>query len=298
MSMTTSAPPSLLAALTLCVGASLGHAQLAQDSAPVGGPGVSLPTGLTRGEAEGTNVIYANGPYVNLPAGGFNGLDASVLQNGTRGHGTFGYSGNQAATGFRLADDFSVPGGQLWYVESVKVYAYRTVTAGSPPVTFDLGVVRIWDGDPSTGTANVVFGDDTTNRLVSSAFDNAYRVTETTLTNNQRGVVVSELSIGKLFKPGTYWVEYGLNTAAAAGSAFFPPITITGQDATGNGLQLAVSTGVWTPLTMSTTSSGLQPTGLPFELCGTAACCWEPNLGTNLNHGDDTITNKDRKSVV
>ncbi|MBL8899262.1 MAG: hypothetical protein JNM84_16620 [Planctomycetes bacterium] len=282
----------LFLGLALAASATALRAQLDHESAPAGGSSsFRLPEGQQRPQPEGLNVIYANGPYVNLPGGGFGGLDASVLQNSSRGHTSFGYSGNQAATGFRLADEFNVPGGQLWNLESVKVFAYRTVAIGAPPQLFDLGVVRIWDGDPSSGTANIVFGDDTTNRLVSSVFDNAYRVTETTLTNNQRGVTVNELRIGKLLKPGTYWVEYGLNTTAAAGTAFFPPIAITNQDATGNGLQLNVSTGVWTPITMTTTSSGLQPVGLPFELCGTVACCWEPNLGTNLNHGDDTITN-------
>ena len=66
-----------------------------------------------------------------------------------------------------------------------------------------------------------------------------------------------------------------------------PPITITNQDLTGDGLQLAVATNVWTPMTMTVTGGPAVGQGVPFQLCGEIACCWEPNLGTNLGLGDD-----------
>ncbi len=284
---------ALRAAIPTCAAAllSLAPPTLAQhdDLAPTGGQtSLRLPLGQTRGQAEGLNVIYDNGPYVNLPGGGVGGADNSVLQNSTLLHGILGFGGSSATV--RLADDFTVPGGQLWYVESVKVYAYRT---GSPTTfAFDTAAVQVWDGNPSSGTANVVFGDTTTNRLISSTWDNAYRTTETTLTAVNRPVVVNELRIGKLFKPGTYWIDFWVNNLAVAGGSFTPPITITGENVTGDALQfLSTSTPQWNPLLMTVSTVPTHPTGIPFQLCGTIACCWEADLGTNLNHGDDTITN-------
>lgn len=279
--------PSILSAFSMALVPTALFAQN-QDLAPAGGgPRINLPTGLTRPQAEGTNVIYDNGPYVNLPAGGFGGADASVLQNAApHGHTIFGYGASSADV--RLADDFTVPGGQLWYVESVKFYAYRTGTLTN--FAFETAALQVWDGDPSSGSANVIFGDTTTNRLISSTWDNSYRVLDATPTVNNRPVMEIEVRVGKLFKPGTYWLDYWVNTTVP-GSAFLPPITITGQDVTGNGLQF-IATNVppvpfWNPLV---TAAANYPTGMPFQLCGTVACCWESALGTNLGHGDDTIT--------
>ena len=287
---------SLKAAAVLAVGAMLaplavGQGNGAQDVATTGGKSqIALQSGASRGTTEGANVIYSNGPYVNAPAGGFGGLDASVLQSTSRAHNIIGYGGAGASStptaGFRLADDFTVPAGQMWYVNTLKVYAYRT---GGVGVVFDDGVVRVWNGAPNAG-GTVIFGDETTNRAIGSTFDSVYRVTETTVAANNREVIEVELRVGKLFTPGTYWIEWGVNTLVA-GAAFLPPITITGQDVTGDALQLAVATGVWTPLLMNTTAgANTAAQGMPFTLCGRIACCWEPLIGSNLGHGDDSVT--------
>ncbi|MBK9385529.1 MAG: hypothetical protein IPN34_12030 [Planctomycetes bacterium] len=290
MSLVPRPSSALVLALALGASATALRAQLDHESAPTGGtPSIRLPEGQQRPQPEGLNVIYDNGPYVNQPGGGTGGADASVLQTSTLLHGILGFGGSSATV--RLADDFTVPGGQLWYVESVKVYAYRTNSATS--FVFDTGALQVWDGNPGSGTANVIFGDPLTNRLISSTWDNAYRVTETTLTATNRPVVVSELRVGKVFSPGTYWIDFWVNTATAGGS-FTPPITITGQNVTGDALQFLGSntppTPQWNPLLMTVSTVPTHPTGIPFQLCGTVACCWEAELGRDLNHGDDSIT--------
>lgn len=237
----------------------------------------------------GTNVIYSNGPFINLPGGGFNGLDASVLQT-SLGHATPGYGMSGASTSTavaRVADDFTVPDGQMWYVESVKVWCYRPGTGAIP--VFDDAVARVWDANPS-GPANIVFGDVTTNRIVSSTSANAYRVLEGALQEVSRPIVEVEIRIGRLFLAGTYWIEWGVNRIATPSSFMFaPPITINGVSNTGNAVQFAL--GAWAPLLMNTLAGpGTATSGMPFDLCGTVACCWEPNLGTNLAHGDESLT--------
>ncbi|MBK8978744.1 MAG: hypothetical protein IPM29_22830 [Planctomycetes bacterium] len=261
----------------------------AQDTAPTTGARGTVPGTPRTGVEDGANVIYSNGPFVTHVGGGAGGLDASALENVTLGLSIFGYSGNGAtgnpAAGFRMADDFTVPDGQMWYVESVKVFAYRTQTAGSPALVFTDGVARIWDGAPNAG-GTVIFGDTTTNRLVSSTFDNSYRVLEATLTNDQRAISKNELQLGVLLKPGTYWIEYGLNDASL-GSAFLPPVTRLGFTGNGNALQLTVAAGTWAgPVTSGT---ALYPQDMPFELCGEIACCFENDMGAALTPpGDDT----------
>src|SRR5512143_645082 len=52
-------------------------------------------------------VLYNNGPIVTHPGGGAGGADASALQTAL-GMGTYGF-GHAVSSGFRVADDFTVP---------------------------------------------------------------------------------------------------------------------------------------------------------------------------------------------
>ncbi|MBI5852514.1 MAG: hypothetical protein HZB39_15995 [Planctomycetes bacterium] len=287
-----------LAVSTLLAQFAVAQGNPAQDIAPTGGVSqITLKPGASRGVPEGANVIYDNGPYINAPGGGAGGLDASVLQSASRAHNIIGYSVNGASTvptttRFHLADDFTVPAGQMWYVQSVKVWLYRTSSVG---LVWDDAVVQVWNGDPTAGGV-VVFGNYTTNRLVASTFDSSYRVTETTLPAVNRELHEVEIGINQLFKPGTYWIEWGVNLLATpTGTVFAPPITINGVDNTGNGKQALITAAgavTWTNLLMNGPGGlNAHPQGMPFRLCGEIACCWEPNIGASLGHGDDSITN-------
>lgn len=287
---------SLFTAVSLSAAALLASTLSAQgeSGAPNGSLKVRLVPGAHRGPPEAANTIFNNGPFVNSTGTGVGGVDESVLQNVSRGHNWLGLTANDAGVGspvpYRLADDFTVPPGQMWYVESIEVYAYRTQAQSSPPINFTDGVIQVWDRNPMLGGANVVFGDTSTNRLTSSVYTNTNRVLETTSgTSDQRKIVAVTLSVGKTFKPGNYWVEYGMNTNAAPGSAYAPPITINGVDSTGDAVQLNTTTGTWAALS-DTTPGGPVPIGMPFRVCGEVACCWDSDFGTNLNHGDDSFT--------
>lgn len=236
---------------------------------------------------QAANVIYDNGPIVTLPGGSVSGRDLSQLQNVTLGDTTFGASANNAGLGgFNLADDFTVPPGQMWYVESVEVYGYRT--GSNPVIAYTDGVVQVLDSDPLAGPANVVFGDLVTNRLAVSGDTNASRVVETATDDNRRVAAVT-LTVGKLFKPGQYWLVYGLNTNAATGATFVPPVTISGSTNTGDGRQLDVTLGTWTA---TVHGISLNPYGIPFKLCGEVACCFENDMGAALApNGDDFLYN-------
>ncbi len=123
-------------------------------------------------------VLYDNGPLVTNPGAGAGGADASALQTAL-GLSTYGF-GNQVSAGNRVADDFTV-GGSGWLIGNITFFGYQT--GSTTTSTFTAVNLRIWDGPPNVGTSMVVFGDTTTNRLVSSTWTNIYRVLDTALTD-------------------------------------------------------------------------------------------------------------------
>lgn len=62
-------------------------------------------------------VLYSNGPFVTHPGGGYNGSDASAVQQ-TLGMNTLGI-GAQYYNGYRLADDFTIPPGFDWQIDDI-----------------------------------------------------------------------------------------------------------------------------------------------------------------------------------
>jgi hypothetical protein len=239
---------------------SFSGAALAQDPArDVAGPAINNlrplePVAPSRVPQPPTGVvIYDNGPFVTHPGGGAGGADASALQTAL-GMTVFGFTASDTTT-FRLADDFTVPAGENWRVESVNTYCYQT--GSTTTSTFDFASLRIWNGLPGAGT--IVFGDTTTNRLGATAWTNAYRVLDTGLTNTQRPIMRQTITVGATFGPGTYWIDFN-NGGTLASGPFCPPVTILGQTSTGNGQQFNGTS--WVALT------DVGPQGIPFQLIG------------------------------
>jgi len=237
-----------------------------------------------------TAVLYDNGPLVNCPACGSGGADESQLQDSTLGMNLFGF-GHQVSAGNRVADDFTVTDSSGWVLDEVVFYAYQSF-AGIPS-TITAVNVQIWDGPPNDPSSSVVFGDTTTNRMTATTWSNIYRVTETSSGNTDRAIMASTVDLGGLFLPaGTYWFDWQTDGSAGSGP-WAPPITINGQDTTGNGLQW---TTAWADLLDDGTNT---PQGLPFTISGSAASCstlsdlpWvsaTPDNGSTAPGGSDTV---------
>jgi hypothetical protein len=203
-------------------------------------------------------VLYSNGPLVTHPGGGFGGADASALQQAL-GMNTYGL-GHQYSVGYRIADDFTIPGGQTWNISEIAFYAYQTSSPTSPsPFT---GVyVQIWNGSPDALGSSVIWGDLTTNRLGATSWANIYRVLDNDLLNSARAVFENDATVGVSLGPGTYWLDWMTDGSLASGP-WAPPITILGQTTTGNALQY---TTVWAAALDGGT--GTQQ-GFPFEIEG------------------------------
>ncbi|MCL4870591.1 MAG: hypothetical protein KJ063_16635 [Anaerolineae bacterium] len=204
------------------------------------------------------SVLHNNGPVITHPGGGAGGSDASSLQTAL-GLTIFGF-GHALSSGFRVADDFTVtdPGG--WQVDHLYFYGYQTGSTTTP--TINNINFRIWNGAPNAG-GSVVFGDTTTNRLASATWSNIYRAQDTTITNNQRPLMLIQATAGVTLPPGTYWVDWQMGGTLASGP-WAPPISILGTTVTGNGLQFdPAGGGVWNALV-----DGASGQGLPFQVIG------------------------------
>ena len=220
-------------------------------AAPANVPVYAPPQGVVR---------FSSGPFITHPGGGFGGADASVLQQAA-GMTIFGFTASSAAA-IRLADDFVVPAGQSWRVNQIIVYAYQTNAIVTNPSPISAANIQIWNGVPEAAGSTIVFGDLTTNRLVSSTFSNVYRALESTPLNAARGAWANRVSIGQTFGPGTYWIDWQVTGSPAFGGPFVPPVTILGTLDTGNAMQ-KVGTAAFVALL-----DGTHPQGIPFLLLG------------------------------
>lgn len=203
--------------------------------------------------------IYSNGPYYNSTGTGAGGANESVLQTTTYGMSTIGF-GQQSNLFNRISDDFTID--CQWKLDSIDLYGYQT--GSTTTSTFTSYTLRIWDGVPDTPGSNVIFGDTTTNRLISTTWSGAYRITETTTGNSTRPIMRNTLQLGGIVLPaGTYYLDWAATGSLASGP-WQVPITITGQNITGNARQRIGST--WNNLVDGGTGTPAQ--GAPFDIYG------------------------------
>lgn len=189
--------------------------------------------------------IFENGAVVD-------GAGLSVL---TAPATTFGF-GAQTTANNRVADDFTVPLGTTWNVQSLSLYAYQT---GASAFTFTSVTWQIILGDLNAGTV-VASGSV----AVSDEGLVGYRVTNTTLANTQRPVYQIGLDIPDLdLGGGSYWLTWSIGGSLASGP-FVPP-TLASQG--GNAAQ-SIAAG---PFTTLVEAGSQQRVELPFALNGSVS---------------------------
>ncbi|MEM8960254.1 MAG: IPTL-CTERM sorting domain-containing protein [Acidobacteriota bacterium] len=238
----------------------------AQTGQIAAGPVTPAPT------PEGT-VLFDNGPVLTSVGTGFGGADESVLENVTLGMTTLGGAiQGPGSTGNRMADDFTVPDGEEWQIDECDFFNYQT---GAPPTSTTAAVnLQIWDGDPSGG-GSVIFGDLTTDRLSTTGFTNIYRVAENTPGDNLRAIFVNTVTVGTTLAAGTYWLDWSPTGSGSFSGPWMPPVTIPGQNTTGDGLQFFA--GAWQPFADGGTATNL---GMPF-ICRGAVLGGEADLSVD-----------------
>jgi hypothetical protein len=255
----------------------------------VKGPQPSL-IGLASQPFVPADVLFDNGPLVTNAGAGAGGADASALQTAL-GLGTYG-AGHALSSGFRVADDFVVTGGD-WQINTITFFAYQTGSGTTS--TINHVNVRIWDGVPGAAGSSIVWGDTTTNRLSNTIWSNIYRVLDTGLTDTARPIMADTASVGISLPPGTYWLDWQTGGTGASGP-WAPPISILGQTTTGNAMQYDPTTSTWGALTDGGT---FTPQGLPFIIEGSAGCATDiPWVSTTPMSGTTAVNSSSAVSVV
>lgn len=209
-------------------------------------------------------IIYDNGPLssgatsksgVAAPAG-FTWSELSTDNGGGNFSNTTLGAGCQqigATTNNRCADNFVVPVGQTWTINSVIVFGYQTNSVANPFIGANL---RIWNGRPGDAGATIIFGDTTTNRLTTPVDSTWFRVGNTlggaggvtpAATNTARKIWQLPLTVSPaaVLTSGNYWVDFQLN--GGANGNFTPLLTIPGARSLPgwNGRQFIGTTSTW-----------------------------------------------------
>ncbi len=231
------------------------------------GDGAGVPPGLVDPGAPLWSpqraVFFDNGPLVTHPGGGAGGADDSRVQNTSLSMTTLGFA-NQGASGNRMADDFTIPAGQSWTIQTITFFAYQTGSTTTSPIS--AANLQIWNGPPDNAGSSVVWGDLVTDRMVSSAWTNIYRSSETSPAGTLRPVMAVVVGVNATFPEGTYWVDYMPFGSASYSGPWAPPVTILGQTVTGNAKQYFSS--AWQEATDGGTGAAQ---GLPFIIEGANA---------------------------
>ena len=203
--------------------------------------------------------LYSNGPWWNSVGSGVGGADESILQTSLSAN-TLGF-GFQTPNGYIMADDFTIPSGETWTIESITCFGYQTNSPTTPTIN---GMnLAIYDDGPDSGGA-LVWGDISTNVFSSAVWSNVYRVTEATsgtATNRPIMAVTADLATPAVLGEGDYWLHVNMAGTLSSGP-WAPPIVVMGETTTGDGYQF---TTAWA-YALDTGNSARQ--GIPFVLEG------------------------------
>lgn len=230
-----------------------GRASGPLSSGPVGGASASAISG---------SVLYSNGSLATAATGG-GPAGVAPISRLANPDTSFGATCN--TSGFRVADRFTVPIGEVWRIAEASVFAYQTQPApgGDTTSTLTGARLRVWNGAPDDAASNVLFGNLTTNRQTATSFSGVWRVGAGMPMNLQRPIFRSRMGgLGLTLGAGEYWLEYSLLGSSVSGP-FCPPSSTVSVD--NRSLSFDVAGNQWLPIVDGGSQRPLQ---LPFELEG------------------------------
>lgn len=216
------------------------------------------------------SVLYDNGPVFNSPGTGAGGANESILSDPLD---IFGF-GCQVVAGNQVAEDFVVPSGTTWTINSIDFFSYQT--GSTLTSTINGAYVQIWNGRPGDPGSVVVWGNLATNVLGTTTFANIYRVLAANGGVARPIMKVTANTAGLSLGTGTYWVEWTLTGTLSSGP-WAPPL-VTGSNTTGNARQFITTGGPLWQDCLSGTAPDIFAQGLPFVLNGTSVAPTIPTL--------------------
>jgi len=201
------------------------------------------------------DVLWDNGPLINYAP------DQCMLQDETLSMTTYGF-GHQILNENWMSDDFTVPAGDTWNVETITFFAYQTGSTLTSTIN-DYRVV-IYDGPPFEPTSNIVFGDVTTNVLQASGWSGVYRTLESSPGATNRPIMANICDVMVTLGPGTYYAIWQCGGTLTSGP-WAPPVAIWGEDTTGDAWQSIDNGLTWAYAVDGITGTGQ---GMPFVVEG------------------------------
>ena len=159
---------------------------------------------------------------------GYGGAPASCKANGM----TYNSVGMDRSHSVWAADAFTVPIGATWVFDTVILYGYQYGSSLSSP--FTACNLQIYHGTPGSG-GTVVWGDTTTNVLVSTTFTGIYKVdtfsTDNGLLSTKRPIMNLKLHLSPAphLSAGTYWLAYSATNATVGSSVSTPFKVLPGR---------------------------------------------------------------------
>jgi hypothetical protein len=210
---------------------------------------------------------YSNGPVVTGTGNGFGGANTSILGTGLT---ALGYGAQLTATvNNRLADDFTVPCGQVWFITEIRAYAFQIQPAATTTSTLTAANYRIWSGSPANPASTILHDYSAASQMTSTDFGlNCYRIDPTVgLLDSNKPIFTAKMMGNSIsLPPGTYWLDVQLAGSIASGP-FVPPIALGVAATTGNAIQYLSTSGApaqWGTAPIASGSNFAQ--GIPFEI--------------------------------
>lgn len=199
-------------------------------------------------------ILYDNGTLVNSPGTGNGGADESIVLP------PLTILAYPSGSPMRTADDFNINDYE-WVIDSISFFDIIP-NAPTSPSYFSGYYVRIWNGKPGENGSHIVWGDQSTNRLIHSAWDDLYRRGPDNPGSTSLAVFRNTCETNGLALPaGNYWIEAQAYSNMTA-YTYAPPV-VSESPASGNAIQLNELTNTWEPLINNT-----YPQGMPFVIFG------------------------------
>lgn len=180
-------------------------------------------------------LLYDNGTLVSHINGHTAGYDRSATV-GDQANG-FNWAGSN-----RVADDFTVPEGETWNVQRVIVYGYSTNWQSLAVSPVGSVTVQVFNGSPASG-GSVVFGNQSTNRLIDARFAGIYRTSASNNSHTGRALFELELDVQVTLEPGQYWLSVGSAGSPGVSSGPWVPGIPASYQTYGNALHFV--SGGW-----------------------------------------------------
>jgi hypothetical protein len=206
-----------------------------------------------------------------------------------------GFAGHRVNTAddYRLADDFTVTG-NAWNITGFSFFAYEPVisTITSPVIAVNL---QIWNGEPGTLGATVIWGNTGTNIATVSSNSGFLRIfSSNTLPfpmtpDSARVIWRVEVPATLTLQPGTYWLDWQFIARGPSFTVFSPTATVLNvrEPAGANALQ---KDGTWAALVDEGRPAGAANVSaeLPFAVLGGIDCPADIDNSGGVD-GDDAI---------